>query len=72
MWQPFTLTQQSWTDNTIPKEKMLPSPSQSSADWPMGLIPVSLPTTIIEAVGLSQQFVDEHTTLVYWAHISSI
>jgi hypothetical protein len=55
-------------DPTTPREKVLPTPPLSLVEWPAGPAPVSLPTTTIEAAGLSQASVHENVILVYWAH----
>jgi hypothetical protein len=51
------------------QEKVLPTPPLSPAECPAL---VFLPTTTIDAIGLSQAFVDEYVTSVYWVHISSM
>jgi hypothetical protein len=60
-WQPFTLTQQSWTDSLLPT-KVLPTPPLSPTKWLAGPASVSLPNTTIKAVCLNQTSVDEHAT----------
>jgi hypothetical protein len=54
------------------REKVLPTPPSSPTEWPTRSAPVSLSTTTIDVVGLSQASVDEHATLDYWTHISSM
>jgi hypothetical protein len=70
-WQPFMLTQQSWTDSLLLR-KVLPTPPLSPTEWPTGLDSVSLPNTTIKVVHLSQTSVDEQTTSIYWAHITNM
>jgi hypothetical protein len=45
---------------------VLPAPPLSIAEWPMGPTLVSLSTTTVEAVHLSQASVEQHATSVYW------
>jgi hypothetical protein len=54
-----------------PREKMLPTPPLCPTEWLTGPASVSLPNTVIEAVRLSQTFVDEQATSVYSAYITS-
>jgi hypothetical protein len=63
-WQPFTLTQQSWTF-TAPEKKLLLTPPLSPTEWPTGPALMSLLGTTIKAVHLSQTSIDEQTTTVY-------
>jgi hypothetical protein len=56
-WQPFTLTQQSWTDSVLPRKSALDSTSQPG--WVIyGTCLCFSPNTTIKAVHLSQTFVD--------------
>jgi hypothetical protein len=54
------------------REKVLLTPPLSLAEWPTEPTSVSLPNTTIGAVHLSQTYIDEHATSVYWAHITSM
>jgi hypothetical protein len=56
-WQPFTLTQQSWTDSLLPRKSA--SDSTSHPGWVVHGTYLSFsPNTTIEAVHLSQTSVD--------------
>jgi hypothetical protein len=59
--QPFTLTQQSWTDSLLLRKSALDSTSEPG--WVSHVSRLSFsPNTTSEAVCLSQIFVDEQTT----------
>jgi hypothetical protein len=58
--------------NRVGRILLLLTPPLSLAEWAVGPTPVSLPTTTIEAVGLSQASIGEWATWVYWAYISSM
>jgi hypothetical protein len=63
MWQPFTLTQQSWTDSPLLR-KSAPN-STSQPDWVAHKTCLSFsPNTTIEAVRLSQTYIDEQATSI--------
>jgi hypothetical protein len=58
-WQPFTLTQQSWTYSLLPRKSAPDSSSQPG--WAVYGTHLSFsPNTAIEAVRLSQTSIDEH------------
>jgi hypothetical protein len=43
-WQPFTSHQQSWTESLLPRKRAPDTIHSTSADWSVGLYPVSLPS----------------------------
>jgi hypothetical protein len=65
------LIQQSWIDSLLLRKSALDSTSQPDGVARGTRLSFS-PNTTIEAVRLSQASVNEHTTLVCWAHISNM
>jgi hypothetical protein len=61
IWQPFTLTQQSWADSLLPRKSAPDSTFQLG--WALhGTRLYFSPNTAIEAVRLSQTSIDEQAT----------
>jgi hypothetical protein len=66
------LTQWSWIDPTAPEKKGLSTTSSAHRLIDPWAPPNFSPLAAIEVVGLSQSFIDEHATIFYWAHNSSM
>jgi hypothetical protein len=71
--QTFTLTQQGWTESLHSRKRTSDNIYPHHTGWPIHGSPPSFSLTHnYRSDGESQTSIDEHATLVYWAHISNM